>query len=407
VTTVEAIQLTLIVIAAALAVLRLISARRRPDDLAAAALYRVTVCLAISLSLGYPAFYQWVYRLLAEVPGLPQLVQHISMMVMAYQLQVFALAIVNDGDLRPRLARRRRILLLGLAGLVVTYLLGPLRLGLPVLSAHGNRDAGVAVYVTVVQLYVLVAVVDVLRLCWAHRDTGPRLLRTGLRFMGLGCAFGVLFSAHKILYFVATTAGAQLPWDDTGPTGIQLLFLAPAVVLISAGIMIPRWGPPIVLLLRRHATHRRLAPLASALRTAAPNTTQVEPHALQGIHARLLSRVIGIRDALVGPLRPYLDMKIYEAALLQATLLGLPAEDAAAIAEAACIAAAAATAATGPEARPTPSPPPLFYGHDLDSEAVWLAKVSDAYTNSDLARHTASTPAPHTTDRQHSGWPRE
>src|SRR5262249_13717457 len=150
----------------------------------------------------------------------------------------------------------------------VCYVLGPLRLGIPALAAYGNRDAGVLAYVTVLQAYGGIAVFDVLRICWIHRNTARRFLRIGLRHTAVGCACVLLYSLHKIAYFSATAIGVSLPWAENGTTGIQLLFLAPAVVCNSVGITVPFLGPRISAWWTRRAEYQDLGVLASALSAA-------------------------------------------------------------------------------------------------------------------------------------------
>jgi len=381
VSVVYAIQLTMLAVVAAAAIFRSGTLQRRPGDRAVRALFLAALSFEIALALGFPAIYWFVFRLLGEVPGLPQLIQHAASMAMAYQLEIFTLCITSpndhEGALRG-LRLRRRWLAAALAALVVCYLLGPFRLGLAMLGTTGHRDAGVVAYIVVIQLYVGRAVLSMLRLSWRNRNVDGTFLRIGLRLMFVGCGCGLLFSLHKISYFAAAALGARLPWDEHGTSGIQLVFLGPAVAGLSAGVLLPLLGPRIALRWRRRRAYRRLRPLASALSRLTPQGPGAG--ALRGPHARLLGRVIGIRDALIGPLHQRLDAGVYARALGLARRGGLPADHAEAVAEAACIAAAVHALDGDPAA--TPDPPRLRLGADLDAEASWLAKVSSAYATS-------------------------
>jgi hypothetical protein len=176
-----------------------------------------------------------------------------------------------------------------------------------------------------------------------------------------------------------------LPWAENGTAGVQLLFLAPAVVCIAAGLTVPFLGPRALRAWRRQVTFRRLGPLASALAAASPHGFPQAAARPRGGDVRLLTRVIGIRDCLIGPLRSHLDPELYAAAYGRAIAEGMCGNQATAIAEATCIGAAL----RGSRAlAPTFSrqPPTLRLGADLDAEAAWLAEVSQAYAHSQLVR---------------------
>jgi hypothetical protein len=370
--------LALVGIVALAALLRLYSLRRRPGDPVARALFLGLVWFDAALALGFPPFYWFGYRLLGRVPSLPLLIQDAATMVTAYYMQVFTLHIVARlGETPPRLRRRRAGLLAGLVALAVCYLLGPYRLGLPILAATGDRGVGVAAYVVVIQLYVCAAVLDILRLCWANRGIAPGFLRTGLRLCAVGCAFALLYSLHKMSYEIAAALGTTPPWAESGGSGVQLLALGPAIVCIVTGVTIPFWGPRTARWWRRRRAYHDLRPLAAVARAA-----EAVPPRPRGGRARLLHRVIHIRDLLVGPLRPHLNGHVYAAARERALQAGQPAAEARAIAEAACIATALRDRGAAPD-EPYP-PPPMFLGADLDAEAAWLARVSRAYARSPL-----------------------
>jgi hypothetical protein len=106
-----------------------------------------------------------------------------------------------------------------------------------------------------------------------------------------------------------------------------------------------------------------MAPLAHAVRRACPDIVPAD-RPLR-FRLRYQQRVIGIRDALIGPLRPFLT----------APGPGDTAEaEARVIAEAIHRKQNGHSPATGP-------PPTLTTGADLDTDAAWLAEVSTAYTD--------------------------
>ncbi|MGI5238843.1 MAB_1171c family putative transporter [Dactylosporangium sp. CA-139066] len=373
-------HVSVIAVVAVIAAHRFRTLRRKPDDLAARALFLGLACLEIVFLLGFPPVYWFTFRLLGRIPALPQLLQYATNMILMYQVEVFARAVMSPSGRRG--TRGRRLLLLcGLAALFVTYLLGPWRLGLGTLSAHGHRDLGVAAFVLILQLYMDVVLINLVRLSWANRTVPRAYLRAGIRLIGIGCTFGLLYSGHKMIYYLASELGTSLPWAENGPTGVQELFLAPAVLSITAGVTIPALGPRVVRRNRRRRAYRQLRPLAAALSATIHPGATLPPQ--RGLDARLLHAVIGIRDAMIGPLRPYLRADAYQAGLDRAAAAGLPDDQARAVAEATCIAIALDDQKSNRPSLPeTPGVPPFVHADNLDAEAHWLAQVSQAYTSS-------------------------
>ncbi|MEU3648669.1 MAB_1171c family putative transporter [Lentzea sp. NPDC034063] len=348
-----AAHLVLVAVIAAAALNRCLAWRRNPSDQAARAVFFALVCMEISTVLGLSAIYWPVHRAFGGLPGFPQLPQHLASMGTAYFAVVFTLAVVRPGT---SVRSRARLLAVASALLGVCYLLGPVRLGLPLLGERGHADAGVLAYVLVWQLYSAFAMADVVRLAWIHRTRERGVLRASLTLMGIGCALTIAHAVHKVTYSVAVWLGAPPSWDEHGLAGVQILLIAPAGLFLLAGLLLPSANAEV----RRYRLYRRLAPLATALGVSSPG--------VRGSRARLLNRVIGIRDALIGPLRSHLDAAVYDAALASASAAGLNAR---AYAEAACIDAALLG---GPGGRL-----PEFHAPAADEEATWLAEVSTAY----------------------------
>jgi hypothetical protein len=356
--------------------------RARPHDLAVRSMFLALVYLEIVFLLGFPPFYRAAYRLLGQVPSLPQLLQHAATMAMAHYIGLFALAVLNPeqplADRRRALRRRRVVLLAFLGVLVLAYLLGPWRLRLTAVAGDGTRDATVLAYVVVTQTYPAVVLSGLIWLWWTNREIAHAYLRAALRFIAAGSVFGLLFIIHKIGYFVTTTFGVTLPWRENGPTGLQALLLGPAVLCIVVGSSVPYLGQRLVRRYRRRRWYRQLQPLVAAVRQAPPNPGGRPRDA----DSRLLGAVVDIRDALIGPLQPFLRRDVYDISLRRSTAAGAPDAQARAIAEATCIAAALHR----PQRDASVVPPPFNLADDLDAEAAWLARVSQAYVTADEVR---------------------
>jgi len=368
----NAIHLAVTAMVAVVLAFRLAAVRRNPGDPAVLALFLATLCFQVALVLGYPSWYWAVDRLLGGVPCLPQFAQYAAVMAMFHFASVFALHLVEPDpeEVRRGVRRHRWLVAAALALLAVTYLAGPFRLGMRELGWTGQRDRGVLAFVLTTQLYSGVVLLGMVRLSWRHRRIERRFLRLGLRFLGVGALFGFLQGVHKIVYLAALGAGHPLPWNENGPKGVQALFLLPAVLCTTIGILLPAWGSRIALRWSRERSYRRLAPLADALREVLPAG---EPP--RGRRSRLRNRVIGIRDALIGPLRAHLSADVHDEALDRAVRSGASADEAKVAAEAACVTAALTAFRDGVT---FPRQPALTFADDLDAEAAWLARISQA-----------------------------
>ncbi|MFI6033108.1 MAB_1171c family putative transporter [Streptomyces sp. NPDC051315] len=129
---------------------------------------------------------------------------------------------------------------------------------------------------------------------WIRTDGLDAWLRWGLRFLGVGYATNLLFSAAKLTAVAARWTGHDLDWLNTN--------LAPsaaciAATLVAIGFIVPHAGQYLQerWLVRRR--HRSLKPLARLMRTV---TAGREPFALRATpELRLILRETYIRDALL------------------------------------------------------------------------------------------------------------
>ncbi|WP_425579627.1 MAB_1171c family putative transporter [Streptomyces coacervatus] len=148
---------------------------------------------------------------------------------------------------------------------------------------------------------------------WIRTDGLDAWLRWGLRFLGIGYATNLLFSAAKFTAVVARWTGHDLDWLNAN--------IAPSAACIAAtfvaiGFIVPHAGQYLQdrWLVRRR--HRELKPLARLMRTVVGSR---EPLALRATaELRLIRRETYIRDALL-QLSRFLDEDLrgrtYEAAL--------------------------------------------------------------------------------------------
>ncbi|MFJ4198664.1 MAB_1171c family putative transporter [Streptomyces sviceus] len=146
------------------------------------------------------------------------------------------------------------------------------------------------------------------------RTTGlDAWLRWGLRFLGVGFATNLLFSAAKLTAVVARWTGHDLDWLNTN---IAPAAACVAATLVAIGFIVPHAGQYLHerWLLRRR--HRDLRALSRLMRTVAGSR---EPLALRATaEMRLIRRETFIRDALL-QLSRYIDedlrVRAYDTAL--------------------------------------------------------------------------------------------
>ncbi|MER5372037.1 MAB_1171c family putative transporter [Streptomyces sp. NPDC002553] len=148
---------------------------------------------------------------------------------------------------------------------------------------------------------------------WIRTDGLDAWLRWGLRFLGVGYATNLLFSAAKFTAVAARWTGHDLDWLNTN---VAPSAACVAATFVAVGFIVPHAGQYLQerWLVRRR--HRDLRPLSRLMREV---TGDREPLALRATpELRLIRRETFIRDALL-PLSRRLDEglrgRAYEAAL--------------------------------------------------------------------------------------------
>jgi hypothetical protein len=171
---------------------------------------------------------------------------------------------------------------------------------------------------------------------WIRTDGLDAWLRWGLRFLGVGYATNLLFSAAKLTAVVARWTGHDLDWLNTNvaPSAASI-----AATLVAIGFIVPHAGQYLRerWLVRRR--HRSLRPLSRLMRAV---TGSREPVALRTTsQLRLIRRETFIRDGLL-QLSRHLDEDLRGRSYDAALALGFERERAQAVAAAVMILDAAA-----------------------------------------------------------------
>ncbi|NUQ98379.1 MAG: hypothetical protein HOY79_18110 [Streptomyces sp.] len=129
---------------------------------------------------------------------------------------------------------------------------------------------------------------------WIRTDGLDAWLRWGLRFLGIGYATNLLFSAAKFTAVAARWTGHDVDWLNAN---IAPAAACIAATLVAVGFIVPHAGQYLQdrWLVRRR--HRELKPLARLMRTVVGSR---EPLALRATaEIRLIRRETYIRDALL------------------------------------------------------------------------------------------------------------
>lgn len=231
------------------------------------------------------------------------------------------------------------------------------------------------------------------------RRTDDRLLRLFMRVMAVGGIAGTIYPAYRITYLICGFTGLEYPLSpDTFHRGGALLQMATILpVLLGSSVR----AVEIVL---RAIRHRRsliaLRPLWQELVSVLPPDTVLrhlrtgtsprdDRHRLRDLYGRLDERVVEISDACF-ELLPYIGEDLHRQALVEARAAGLHGADARAAREALCLRVARMRAVDQEEYADRPTGALFTLGHDLQANALWLARVSRHYTSPRLADAVAA-----------------
>jgi hypothetical protein len=219
--------------------LRKLRHNKRPDVLAAC-WAQVFIALALIAQLAYP-----VIQSAIDVPALAHFLMHAFGLVSAYWLSAFALHLGQHEAVAPRTVRRRAWLLAAaLVGLTVFYIIGPVKAGLPKISAESDAPF-VAHYVAVFTAYIALALIEVAWMTMFGERSENKWLRRGMLLLGTGAMIGLLYAALRVATPILAAAGIWLPWDNAGPAGVGTYLMLLAGAQMTAGILVPplaqRW----------------------------------------------------------------------------------------------------------------------------------------------------------------------
>ncbi|MFD9373749.1 MAB_1171c family putative transporter [Streptomyces sp. NPDC060020] len=228
------------------------------------------------------------------------------------------------------------------------------------------------------------------RLFWGSgRHAGARWLRWGLRTLGAGSAFGLLYSLYRTILMLfglshtdVEASRADLVADILEYTSISLIILGSSIPAIGV-----RWR-----VLRDWRSLREIRPLWAVLTRAVPHVVLDIRSMRPGPRVRLHRAVIEIRDATL-VLADYASPDLRERADAAVEQYDLTPEQRSALAEAVLLHAAVAAKLAGTSPAPAGNAQPssqLPADFDFDVEVDRLRAISEAYHSPAVHALTAS-----------------
>ncbi|MET7472935.1 MAB_1171c family putative transporter [Streptomyces sp. NPDC005648] len=240
-------------------------------------------------------------------------------------------------------------------------------------------------------LYLTAHMVSCLVAAWMlwkwFPQIGDRWLKAGVVFLQLGYAMGLLFDAAKYTAIGARWAGTD--WDGLSTHAAPPFALLEAA-LVALGFLVPQLGPFLQRWVRDRREHRRLRPLARAVRVLGAAAAPARLGFWSPLDLRLMQRRQHIHDAL-RMLGPYVDQGLYDrayaAALTEHGEAGAHGA-AGAVAVRAALDAHRAGTPCAPRAGRAPSGPGNPVAHDIEAVSRALAHPRTIDT---LRRRVTST----------------
>ncbi|MEU6314692.1 MAB_1171c family putative transporter [Streptomyces sp. NPDC047014] len=316
------------------------------------ALWAAFAALTLSMTLRLPGVMlrldEW-----AGVNNLSTLFKHWLGMIAAGAVVDFVVAIARPETGR-RLRVRHGVALTAMAAMAVLFaFFVPRPYEVTDFFEHNAGNGWATVYYLFFVVYLGIAMATATWLFWGSaRHASARWLRTGVRLMGIGTAFGVLYTLVRAGYMTSRLAGLTDSGSDMAVDNATDALKYTAIGFILVGSSIPAFGVAWRTV-QDGRSHQRLQPLWQDLTAVTPDIV-LRAGLLRSPRLRLYRRVIEIRDAALA-LDPYAGQDIRERAQEAALRAGFdPATSPAA--EALWLRAAreakargAAPAATGPE----------------------------------------------------------
>ncbi|WP_030293441.1 MAB_1171c family putative transporter [Streptomyces katrae] len=228
------------------------------------------------------------------------------------------------------------------------------------------------------------AAVTMTLLCWRWAREVHGALRSGLGLIAGGYVLNLLYDIAKFTAIGARWAGSD-DWDALS-SEIAPALASVSALLIATGFALPLISQQVTDRWRMWRRYRRLRPLSRELEGATRRSIDLAGGAWTSIEIRLTQRESDIHDGILA-VSPYLQAGVREQALRVELEAGRPADEAAAVADAAALASAVvlwgrAQNAPGQEPVPWAASPVLTSPNSPQG----LVRMSQALTRSATVR---------------------
>ncbi|MGP3685702.1 MAB_1171c family putative transporter [Streptomyces sp. IBSNAI002] len=311
-------------------------------------LWTAFACVAVASTIARPAV-KSIVILPTGINNLATVLQHILGMGGSTAVLFFVIAMAKPDALRWGRPLLYSCAAVGSALLVVFFALTPR----PVethnfFEANLGQPMGTAYCLTFLgYLTVAMTIASWLFLSYGRRAAGTSL-RAGLRLLGVGAAFGAIYTSWRIGHMTTRLAGVPFVADDDTAQSVADLVEYTSIALIILGNSVPAVG-----VLWRTITYRRalteVRPLWAQLIEAAPGVVLDEPVG-RSPRLQLHRRLIEIWDVVL-ILRAHASAELLAAAHREAQTAGLSPDVTARLAEAMWIRVAWLAAVQGAEPR--------------------------------------------------------
>lgn len=315
------------------------------------------------------------------VPNLTRLVGNaLAVCAVFCLLGMLAHAAYPDETARRRMRGQVWVLAVAAVAMTVLFLGARTTFTIDFVNAYATEPV-VAAYEVVFLSYATWGIVaDIILVTRVATNAHRSFVRSGLWIGLAGAWFGLGWALWKIsVTLIKVTTKRPVPLEGE----VSSLLSAAAILFVALGATVTAWGPHVahpVVWWRARRRYRHLEPLWTALHAAVPDVEFQPPGA--GMEFRLYHRIVEIRDSSL-VLRKYFHPCVQTWVSLEARRRDITHEDELAVLnEAANLGAALDVQSAGHAFGGHQSVTPHALDADIDAEAAWLIRVTDAFTSS-------------------------
>ncbi|MFF5205246.1 MAB_1171c family putative transporter [Streptosporangium sp. NPDC000396] len=368
----------------AILAVNVVQVRRAPEDLPLRAATAGVSCIFLSALVNLPGVRTILDGMQAGVAKL--FVNLITLLCTYFVLAFFFYAIYGQTAIR-RMRRERVLLLLTCGILVTTWFIAPPGVREAPADLQNGYNLQARIFLVTALAYMAYTLTMSLGLVKEYaRTAASRHVRFGMRIFHVSLYLLIAGAVLKVVVLLLQGWGVAvgLPLLEISNTG-YLLFVGIGIAVFALGLGYPLVAGMILevpVWARHRDLYRQLETLWRILHRVFPDLALIageksrwrEALGWPRIHRGYYRRVIEIRDGLV-QLAPYYNHEVAQQARTIGVGQGLSESDLESFVQATLIVHALESRASGTRSEDTDLIP-LRGGHDLDSDAEWLAGLS-------------------------------